>query len=153
MLNPITRHFRQFGLVNSYSHFSFRKREKEAGEPSFSLLRLPFPDNSPHDFSLSPILTISRTVICDTKYVAGNVPSTQKILCGGIQLGRLKLSIIERQCVPVPLKIYGLLGSFFLLLLLSMWCLHIKFLFLGLSFGPFIWLSHQPIRALTSGSE
>lgn len=141
-----------FGIVNSYSHFSFRRRGEEAGEPSFSLLRFPLPDNSPPGFSSRPALTMSHTVTCDTKYVAGNVPRTQKISCGGIQPGGLNLSITERQCVPVPLEIYGLLGSFFLLLL-PMWGLHIKFLFLSLSFRPFIWLSHQPIRALTSGGE
>lgn len=122
-----------FGIVNSYSRFSFRRREKEAGEPSFSLLRLLLPDNSPHGSSSRPALTMSHTVMCDTKYVAGNVPSAQKTSCGGIQPGGLNLSITERQYVPIPLEIYGLLGSFFLLLL-RIRGLHNKFFFLSLSY-------------------
>lgn len=90
--------------------------------------------------------------VCDIKYVAGGVPTTQKTSYGGIPLGWLNLSIFKRQRVPVSLEMYCLLASFFLLFL-STWGLHIKFLFLSLSFGPFIWLSYQPIRALTSWGE
>lgn len=117
-------------------------------------LRLPLPDDCQHCFASSLAQTMSHTCqmwqeICDwrSSQISENI------------LWRDSMGPVESLNFSKTVCADSLSGSKCLLCQdlsfhSSFPCgAFTSFLFLGLFFGPFIWLSNHPIRALTSGGE